>query len=115
MGTITFNGTTYTTGSSFTEETTNIVDWECSCWIIFIFISGKQWIWNWRGDWAANPGIAIRIYNDANNVTVWSTVNNVANTSSNGVVQENKEYRLLYASFIRIWQKEMILMFIDFL
>ena len=100
-GTITFNGTTYTTGSSFTEETTNTVDLgnvpAGSYSFSFLVNNGSG---TEGGDWAANPGgIAIRIYNDANNVTVWSTVNNVANTSSAGVVQENKEYRLLYASF----------------
>ena len=97
-GTITFNGTTYSSGSSFEEGQDNTVDLGNVSAGSYPFSFS---VTNGAGeDWANNPGgIAIRIYDDSNNVDVWATTSNVANTSSEGVVQENKEYNLSYASF----------------
>jgi hypothetical protein len=97
-GTITFNGTTYSSGSSFEEGQDNTVDLGNVPAGSYPFSFS---VTNGAGeDWANNPGgIAIRIYDDSNNVDVWATTSNVANTSSEGVVQENKEYNLSYASF----------------
>lgn len=100
-GSVTFNGTVYSSGSSFTEGTINTVDLgnvSAGSYPISLLVNNGSGTGGTT--FLQNPGgIAVRIYNDATNVDVWATTSDVANTSSQGVVQENKEYRLIYASF----------------
>lgn len=99
-GTIQFNGSNYGNVSSFREGDDVIVnlgnltsgDYPIS----FSINNGASG----DGSWAENPGgIAIRLYRNSDNLTVWNTRDNVSNTTGTGIVEEKKEYRLNYAEF----------------
>ena len=64
--------------------------WKSSCWILSNIIYGKQWNGSGGTDWSSNPGIAIKILRDSDNVNVWNTRDNVNGTTGSGLIEEKK-------------------------
>ena len=100
-GSLTFNGQTYTTSSSFAAGTQNVQSLgNLTAGEYPISFMVNNGIGSGGTDWSSNPGgIAIKILRDSDSVNVWNTRDNVNGTTGSGLIEEKKEYKLNYADF----------------